>query len=608
QIMTLLQMPLRPPLMSVPKVMCPGSPTPMVSWLKEKSPEDVLWIKLDTKGYKIASSGRQHSLILMDVDKEYSGIYTCIATNRAGQSLCSAQLEVDDTFPDIFTCCLQDLIRNKARNGQNCCLLEEAYAMVSALPQRSENTHHVSMIENYPATLEVLGEPIRQLNNIDVNETVEGDDRTFEIWHEREDSVRKYTLQARTVTIKNSWLRDLRELQQRYSMPAWSESTVSHFYLPVALLMHSFIYSSEETITTVVKNPRMRRHRSPGLTVTGAHRSETSTPEPTATRPRRMLTPRKSTIPTLYVTEPEGAGARTVESKPRWVEVEEVIEYKVNKSPRLSRRRGISPAGSDRAATPSRSKRSPLENLNVNNSNNNLVEQAQEQLKEEISNQTISWEEDEPQIACGSASREPHELSSVLTLAEDTDDQDDQQTVIFEPDDEDSEKLEPVILKQGDRTLNLEDLEDYIPGEGETYGSSSTYHVSDEKPCEISVLQREIGGSQVGQLVLLNVGRPDIVPRQRSSFFGRFKEHLSNSLFPSASPQVSIARPSMERQIPIQMSSAKLEVQPSYCSEVQRVEGRQQSFKTKVSTQTYSYTSVGKPVTLQIKEKPFQSQ
>ncbi|MEQ2208692.1 hypothetical protein XENOCAPTIV_011752 [Xenoophorus captivus] len=73
-----------------------GSPTPMVSWLKEKSPEDVLWIKLDTKGYKIASSGRQHSLILMDVDKEYSGIYTCIATNRAGQSLCSAQLEVDD--------------------------------------------------------------------------------------------------------------------------------------------------------------------------------------------------------------------------------------------------------------------------------------------------------------------------------------------------------------------------------------------------------------------------------------------------------------------------------------------------------------------------------
>ncbi|XP_014826380.1 PREDICTED: obscurin isoform X18 [Poecilia mexicana] len=751
---------------------------------------------------------------------------------------------------------LKDLIRNKARNGQNCCLLEEAYAMVSALPQRSENTHHVSLIENYPATLEVLGEPIRQgpfqvwegapgirtssrghhrhvflfrnyciickpkrdsntetqayvfknmmkLNNIDVNETVEGDDRAFEIWHEREDSVRKYTLQARTVIIKNSWLRDLRELQQRYSMPAWSspdfveilanctaelgqtiklackvtgvpkpavtwykdgrtveadphhiiiedpdgsctlildnmtaddsgqymcfatspagnastlgkitvqvpprfvnkmrnavfvagedaqftcviqsapspkirwfkdgrlltdqekyqtysevrsgvlvlviknltERDLGHYECELSnrlgsskcaadLVVPSAVARSgeramtievteqetklpkktiiiEETITTVVKNPRMRRHRSPGLTVLGAHRSETSTPEPPATRPRRMPTPRKTTIPTLYVTEPEGAGARAAESRPRWVEVEEVIEYKVNKSPRLPRRRGISPAGSDRAATPSRPKRSPLDNLNANNSNNKLVEQAQEHLKGDISSQSISWEEDEPQIASGSASREPRELSSVLTLAEDVDDQDDQQTVIFEPEDEDTEEPEPVVLKQGDRILNLEDLEDYIPGEGETYGSSGSCRVSDEKPCEISVLQREIGGSQVGQPVLLNVGRPDIVPRQRSSFFGRFREHLSNNLFPSASPQGSGARPRTERQVPIQVSHANLEVKPSYCSEVQRVEGGQQSFKTKVSTQTYGYTSVGKPVTLQIKEKPFQSQ
>lgn len=67
-----------------------------------------------------------------------------------------------------------------------------------------------------------------QLTNIDVNETVEGDERAFEIWHEREDSVRKYTLQARTVILKNSWLRELRNLQQRYSMPAWGEDLASH--------------------------------------------------------------------------------------------------------------------------------------------------------------------------------------------------------------------------------------------------------------------------------------------------------------------------------------------------------------------------------------------
>ncbi|XP_047198041.1 obscurin isoform X42 [Hippoglossus stenolepis] len=750
---------------------------------------------------------------------------------------------------------LKELIRNKARNGQNCCLLEEAYAMVSALPQRSENTHHVTMIENYPATLEVLGEPIRQgpfqvwegapgirsssrghhrhvflfknyciickpkrdsnadtqayvfknmmkLNNIDVNETVEGDDRAFEIWHEREDSVRKYTLQARTITIKNSWLRDLRELQQRYSMPAWSppdfdailanctaelgqtvklacrvtgvpkptvtwykdgraveadphhiiiedpdgsctlildnmtaddsgqymcfatssagnastlgkttvqvpprfvnkmrnaifvagedaqftcviqsapnpkirwfkdsrlltdqekyqtyselrsgvlvliiknltERDLGHYdcelsnrlgsakcaadlVLPSALArtgeqaitievteqetkIPKKTIIIEETITTVVKNPRMRRHRSPGLTLTAAHRSETSTPEPPVARPRRMPTPRKTTIPTLYVTEPEGAEARAMESKSRWVEVEEVIEYKVNKSPRLPRRRGISPAVSDRAAAPSRPRRSQLENPNTNNSNNKLVEQAQAELHGDVSSQPLSWEE----VQGNAPSAEPHELSSVLSPAEDdSDDLDDQQTVIFEPEDDDDDPIlsreqEPQIMKQGDRVLTLEDLEDYVPEEGESYGSSN---VPAEKPCEISVLQREIGGSAVGQTVLLNVGRP-VVPRQRSSFFSRFKEHLPSSIFSSSSvPQASGTRPRTERRVPIQVSHAKLEVQPSYCSEVQRVEGGQQSFKTKVSTQTYGYTSVGNPVILQIRDHHYPNQ
>nr|XP_046264947.1 obscurin isoform X18 [Scatophagus argus] len=756
---------------------------------------------------------------------------------------------------------LKELIRNKARNGQNCCLLEEAYAMVSALPQRSENTHHVSMIENYPATLEVLGEPIRQgpfqvwegapgirtssrghhrhvflfknyciickpkrdsntdtqayvfknmmkLNNIDVNETVEGDDRAFEIWHEREDSVRKYTLQARTVIIKNSWLRDLRELQQRYSVPAWSppdfdeilanctaelgqtvklackatgvpkpkvtwykdgrtveadphhiiiedpdgsctlildnmtaddsgqymcfatssagtastlgkitvqvpprfvnkmrnavfvagedaqftciiqsapspkirwfkdgrlltdqekyqtysetrsgvlvlviknltERDLGHYECELSNRLGSAKCAAdlvppsamartgeqaitievteqetripkktiiiEETITTVVKNPRMRRHRSPGLTVAGAHRSETSTPEPPTARPRRVPTPRKTTIPTLYVTEPEGAEARAMESKPRWVEVEEVIEYKVNKSPRLPRRRGISPAGSDRAATPSRPRRSPPENPNVNNSNNKLVEQAQ--LQGEVSSQQLSWEEEEGHVNSGSVSGvtgEPQELSSVLTPAgEDSEDQDDQQTVIFEPSDEDDDcnsfrKQEPQILTQGGRILTLEDLEDYIPEEGETYGSSCTHNPAADKPCEISVLQREIGGSAVGQPVLLNVGRPVVAPRQRSGFFSRFREHLSSSLFSSAVPQESGGPSRTERYVPIPVSHAKLEVKPSYCSEVQRVEGGQQSFKTKVSTQTYGYTSVGNPVTLQISDDLYQ--
>lgn len=72
-----------------------GSPTPSVNWLKEVSDKDVLWIKADTPGYKVASSGRQHSLILMEVEKKHSGMYTCIATNRAGQSVNTARLDVE---------------------------------------------------------------------------------------------------------------------------------------------------------------------------------------------------------------------------------------------------------------------------------------------------------------------------------------------------------------------------------------------------------------------------------------------------------------------------------------------------------------------------------
>ncbi|XP_064848045.1 obscurin-like [Oncorhynchus masou masou] len=762
---------------------------------------------------------------------------------------------------------LKELIRNKARNGQNCCLLEEAYAMVSSLPQRSENTHHVSMIENYPATLDVLGEPIRQgpfmmwegapgvrsssrghrrhaflfknyvvickskrdsntdtqgyvfknmmkLNNIDVNETVEGDDRAFEIWHEREDSVRKYTLQARTVIIKNSWLRDLRDLQQRYTMPGWSmpdfdelladctvelgqtvklackvtgvpkpvvtwykdghaveadphhiiiedpdgsctlildnmtvddsgqymcfatstagnastlgkitvqvpprfvnkmrnavftvgedaqfsctiqsapspkirwfkegrlltdqekyqtysesrsgvlvlvikgptERDLGHYECELSNRLGSARCAAdlclpsavtrrgeqaitievteqetkipkktiiiEETITTVVKNTRMKRR---GLSPSGFNRSQTSTPDhqttPTARQRRQASTNRKTTIPTLYVTEPEGAaGARAAENK--WVEVEEIIEYKVNKSPRPSRR-GVSPAGSERAHTPSSTRPQRSANPNANNSNNNLVElQNHSELQ---GAQPLYWNDDEEdgdvavdgsEVAPG-ISGEAYEVSSLLIPNDHEHEEDEawleeqQEAFITEPDDDDTtpRKLEPKILTEGSRVLTLEDLEDYVPREGETYGSSNTCSSPPERPCEISVLQREIGGSAVGQPVLLNVGRPVGMPRERPrpGFFSRFRDHLSGSMFSPAGPHHN-HHPSggqSRREIPIQVSHAKLEVKPLYCSEVQRVEGVQQSYKTKV------YTSVGKSVTLQIsKNNPYQN-
>ncbi|XP_058254105.1 obscurin isoform X9 [Hemibagrus wyckioides] len=714
---------------------------------------------------------------------------------------------------------LKEMIKNKARNGQNCCLLEEAYAMVSSLPTRSENTHHVSLIENYPANLEALGEPIRQgpfivwegapgvrtssrghhrhvflfknyiiickqkrdtnsdiqtytfknmmkLTNIDVNEVVEGDERAFEIWHEREESVRKYTLQARTVILKNSWLRELRNLQQRYSMPAWSPpdfeavltdctaelgqtvklackvtgspkpvvawfkdgravevdphhiiiedpdgsctlildnltaddsgqymcfatsaagnaSTLGkitvqvpprfvHKLRNVALMVGEdaqftctilsaprpkirwfkdgklltdqekyqtyseprsgvvvFVIKNpgekdlgryecelsnrlgnakcaaelvlptiamaggeqaisievteqetklpkktiiiEETITTVVKNTRMKRHASPRTSSLGVYRSEASTPEP----PRQRRTLPRKTVPTLYVTEPEGTAAKN----PKWVEVEEIIEYKVNKSPKLPRRRGTSP-----------SKRQPPENPNVNNSNNKLAEAVQ------MSGAGVdSWEAE--------ATNESGMLDSPEVEVVDFD----EPCVLTEMDSdtEDIQACSKEILDEGNKVFSLEDLEDYVPKEGETFGCGDS-DVPEEKPCEISVLQREINEPTVGQPVLLNLGHPIASPKVRPGFFSRFKEHFSN-VFSDPSP----AGPSREKVVPIRVSGVsysqstaipglsrshgKVEVTQRYCSEVQRgTAGGQQSFKAQISA------SVGHPVTVQI--------
>ncbi|XP_073686713.1 obscurin [Garra rufa] len=742
---------------------------------------------------------------------------------------------------------LKELIRNKARNGQNCCLLEQAYAMVSSLSQRSENTHHVSLIENYPANLEALGEPIRQgpftvwegapgvrtssrghhrhvflfknhvvickqrrdtntdtqayvfknmmkLTNIDVNETVEGDERAFEIWHEREDSVRKYTLQARTVILKNSWLRDLRDLQQRYSMPTWcspdfdavltdltaelgqtvklackvtgapkpqvtwykdgraveadphhiiiedpdgsctlildnmtaddsgqymcfatssagNASTLGKIIVQVPprfvnKIRNATLYPGEdaqftctiqsapspkirwfkegklltdlekfqtyteprsgvlvlvikspgerdlghyecelsnrlgsarcaaqlitpavamagerradqaisievteqetkipkktiiieETITTVVKNTRMKRHSSPRPSPMGAHRSETSTPEP----PRQRRTLARKTVPTLYVPEPEGATARN----PRWVEVEEIIEYKVNKSPKLPRRRGVSPS---KFSTPG--------NLNTNNSNNKLVEEA---MGAAMALQASSGTDEEE--AAQNVSEVPSEVDNMTTYSGEIDepcvyDEDDEGTIIVEPEDDDVDVGDCKMLTDGNRVLNLEDLEDYVPQEGETFGSGADHHVSVEKPSEIAVLQREINEPVIGKPIVLNVVRP-APAKPHMGFFGSFKEHIFSMFSPGSSASGS-SQARREKTIPIQVTTgsrhtssfARLEVQPTYCSEVQRrKEGGLQSFKTQVSAQTRSYTPTGQ-VTLQIsKKKPFEKQ
>nr|XP_046247907.1 obscurin [Scatophagus argus] len=167
---------------------------------------------------------------------------------------------------------LKELIKNKAKSGQSCCLLEDAFSIVSCLPWRSDNLHQVSLIENYPAPLTALGEPTRQglftvweetpeikttsrghqrqvflfkecivlcklkrdtsvssdtytfknkmkLNDVEIKETVGGDEKSWGLWHEHRGSLRRYTLQGRSSLVKVSWLKDLKDLQQCSSLP-----------------------------------------------------------------------------------------------------------------------------------------------------------------------------------------------------------------------------------------------------------------------------------------------------------------------------------------------------------------------------------------------------
>ncbi len=207
---------------------------------------------------------------------------------------------------------------------------------------------------------------------------------------------------------------------------------------------------------------------------------------------------------------------------------------------------------------------------------------------------------DEEEIA-QNVSEVPSEVDNMTTYSGEIDDLcvsdgDDEGTIVVEPEDDELDARDCQMLTDGNRVLTLEDLEDYVPQEGETFGSGTDHHVLVEKPSEISVLQREINEPVIGKPIVLNVVRPVPPAKPRMGFFGSFKEHIS-SMFSPGSLASGSSQARREKTIPIHVtgepssnysrhtsSFARLEVQPTYCSEVQRgKEGGQQSFKTQVS-------------------------
>ncbi|NWZ14710.1 OBSCN protein, partial [Agelaius phoeniceus] len=396
----------------------------------------------------------------------------------------------------------------------------------------------------------------------------------------------------------------------------------------------------EETITTVVKSPRQRGRVSPARSPSGHSPSRSPRAEPALEpvyvskirqpvhRHDQEAAAKSAAVPRLYVTEHEdmqGAAARDVvvestveEKKPKWVEVEEIIEFKVKKSPKPTRKRGSSPVKQEKDESgvltftfpSSRPKRSPEDDPNTNNSNNKLVEQSKSLPNEGLSEGDIqplvyTTEQEGPQVS--SEERNSPCGSEQLGIIQDILPEEDN-IIVDEPEEphtDDISARDRKILTHNGKLLTLEDLEDYIPQEGETYRCEDQKPTA-EKPCEISVLQTEINEPTIGKPVLLSVVRP-VVPEPRQRFFSQYEEHVPGAVFLSAS-RVAGVQSSGPSNISFRVSDARaappgasFTVKPSFCTEVQRsADNGQSSFKTEVSTRTLSYGTVGEPVTLHI--------
>ncbi|NWH96063.1 OBSCN protein, partial [Aegithalos caudatus] len=397
----------------------------------------------------------------------------------------------------------------------------------------------------------------------------------------------------------------------------------------------------EETITTVVKSPRQRGRVSPARSPSGHSPSRSPRAEPAPEpvyvskirqpvhRHDQEAAPKSAAVPRLYVTEHEdmqGAAARDVvvestveEKKPKWVEVEEIIEFKVKKSPKPTRKRGSSPAKQEKDDSgvltftfpSSRPQRSPDDDPNTNNSNNKLVEQSKSLPNEGLSESDIqplvyTTEQEGPQVS--SEARNSPCGSEQLGIIQDILPEEDN-VIVDEPEElhtDDISTRDRKILTHNGKLLTLEDLEDYVPQEGETYRSGDQKQAA-EKPCEISVLQTEINEPTIGKPVLLNLVRP-VVPEPRPRFYSQYEEHVPRGVFVSASRAAGV-RPVGPSNISFRVSSdpraappgPAFTLKPSFCTEVQRsADNGQSSFKTEVSTRTLSYGTVGEPVTLHI--------
>lgn len=318
-------------------------------------------------------------------------------------------------------------------------------------------------------------------------------------------------------------------------------------------------------------------------------------------------------VPTLYVTEAEAhspALPRLLGSQPKWLEVEETIEVQVKK---------MGPQGVSPTREVPRSSSGHLFTLpgatpggdpNSNNSNNKLLAQeawtqgtAMVSVREPLvfrvdARGSVDW------AASDVGSLELEETGVTLeeecTMEEAGEEEGEDGDAFVTEESQDTHSLgdrDPKILTHNGRVLTLADLEDYVPGEGETFRCGGPGPgAPDDPPCEVSVIQREIGEPTVGQPVLLSVGHA-LGPRGP---LGLFRPELREASPPGPQVRSLEGTSFLLREAPARPVGSAPWTQ-SFCTRIQRsVDSGQSSFTTEVSTQTINFGTVGETVTLHI--------
>ncbi|XP_050565252.1 LOW QUALITY PROTEIN: obscurin [Cygnus atratus] len=683
-----------------------GAPKPSVSWYKDGRP-----VEVDPHHIIIEDPDGSCTLILDNLTGVDSGQYMCFASSPAGNASTLGKILVQ--VPPRFVNKVRNAYFVEGEDAQFTCTVEGA-------PRPQVRWYKDGVLLKDTSKYQMFSEPRSGILVLVVKNTSNEDMGHYEC-----ELVNRLGSAKSGAELYHHTAAALTQ-ERRGDQAITIEVTEQETKVPKKTII------IEETITTVVKSPRQRGRVSPARSSSGHSPSRSPraepTPEPVYVSKIRQPVHRheqeatsKSAVPVLYVTEPEnkqGAAAReitetkTEEQKPKWVEVEEIIEFKVKKSPKPARKRGSSPAKQEKDDSgvltftfpSSRPRHSPDDDPNTNNSNNKLVEQSKSSLpkdnlsevdiqplvyatdqegpqvssedrsspcgSEQLGNNSFidygtegksSPQEasahcgsgvDSPLLACGgeplifsfeTTAADEHQLLFSPASAEVKEEEDELDTswpveegvpevvpdvlpeednviIVEEPEElqtEDISTRDRKILTHNGKVLTLEDLEDYVPEEGETYGCDDQNQTAD-KPCEISVLQTEINEPTIGKPVLLNLGRP-VVSKPRQRFFSKFEEHVPGGMFVSASRVTGVqsvgpsnisfhvsdtcmaVTPGVHAATAAASSGPSFTVKPSFCTEVQlSADNGQSSFKTEVSTRTLSYGTVGEPVTLHI--------